>query len=199
MKQLSRVLSVSLFETITFGYLITFIVSVIAVSVFNHNSYLQLYFDSLRSNSTIAQNYETVNAQINSNQYVANGTIFIFWAIVGLLVYYVVYFLFLSERNMESFFRTLFARGVDKVELLEYAYARMGIRVFAVIGILVEIILFFQKLLPYLIANLNIADFDGIFTERGLPLLWVTVGTFVFLHVGTVLLRCLTLRVRVFL
>jgi hypothetical protein len=198
MKQLFGVLSVSLFEAITYGYVIISIAIFIAFSIFNHNNYLQLYFDSLKSASTITQNYERVSTQINSNEYVANGTIFIFWAIVGLLVYYLVYFLFISERNMESFFHTLFTRGVDRVDLLEHAFASMGIRVLAVIGLLVETVLFVRSMLPHLIVNSNIADIDSVITKHWLPLFWTAVGIFIYLHVGAILLRCLTLRTRTF-
>ena len=198
MKQIPRILSVSLFEVIAYGFLATCIFFLIGLSILDHDSYMQLYFDSLRNTSTLAQDYEAISAQINSNEYVANGTIFIVWSIVGLLLYYLVYFFFISERNLELFFHTLFTKGVDKIDLLEHAFARVGVRTLATIGLLIEAVLFVQILLPYLIANLNVAEFEHIFTSNGTPLLWMMIGLFAYLHVGAILLRCLTLRVRTF-
>lgn len=192
-------MSVSLLEVNVFSFLIICIACYVGFSVLNHNNYLQIYFDTLKSTSSIAQNYELISTQINSNPYIANGTVFIFWSIVGLLVYYLVYFVFLSARNVEEFFHTLFTRGVDQIDLIEHAFAGMAIRVFAVIGILVEVVLFVGHLLPFLIASVNISELDGMLTNHGMPLLWSTIGIFAYIHVGAVLLRCATLRVRTFL
>lgn len=188
-----------MFEAIAFSFLATCFVIFVTFSILSHNNYMQQFFDSLRSTSTLVQNYEAISLQINSNEYVANGTVFIFWSIVGLLVYYLAYFFFISERNLESFFHTLFTKGVDQIDLLEYAFARMAIRVLAVIGILVEAMLVVQYLLPYLIALLNITDFNDIIGSYGVPLIGGVVGIFVYLHLGVIFLRCLMLRVRVIL
>lgn len=198
MNQFRRIVAFSQLEVIASLVLVLGLAFFIAFSVLNNNSYMQLYFDSLRGTSTFTNNYEAVSLQINSNEYIANGTIFALWSIVGLLLYYVVYFFFISEKNLEAFFQTLRTKGTDKVDLLEHAFARMAIRVGGLIGLIIVLIAFVTRVLPYIIANLDITALNPLFPEHGIDLLFVFILLLGSLHVAVLLLRCITLRVRVF-
>lgn len=198
MNQFRRIVAFSQLEVIASLVLVLGLAFFIAFSVLNNNSYMQLYFDSLRDTSTFTNNYEAVSLQINSNEYIANGTIFALWSIVGLLLYYIVYFFFMSERNLEAFFQTLRTKGTDKVDLLEHAFARMAIRVGGLIGLIVVLVAFITKILPYIVASLDVTALDPLFPQHGAELLIVCLLLLGSFHVSVLLLRCVTLRVRVF-
>lgn len=168
-------------------------------SVATNVSPVEQYFDSLHGKYTLEESYIRISDDINSDARVANGVVFAVWAIVGLLAYYIVYFIFTSERNVSEFIRSLTWIHADKTALLEYSVTRMTIRVLSLVGLLVLIAYFLTGVLPYILGNLNLSSASELFPDRVVHLCFTAVIIVVFMHLHVVLLRCLLLRQRVFI
>jgi len=183
-------------EVFTALFLLVGLVFYVAFSVVNEDSFMQHYFALLRGGLvSFSNDYEYVGVAINSNEYIANATIFAFWAIVGLLVYYLGYILFTSERNFSKYLSLLLWKQTDVATILEETFVRVTIRVAALIMLLLFLVFFVSTVLPYVVVSLNITS-EQIFPYVALNIAYASLGLFLSLHVIVVLLRCLLLRQR---
>ena len=198
MKQFIRVLAVSQLEVIIGLFLLSGLILYLFMAVLNNEGYLWQYFGTLHNELPIVEQYEVVGNEINSSDLGGNIAIFSFWAIVGLMVYYLVYYFFISERNLAEFLSLLSKRGADKTLLLEYAFAKVGIRVGATILLLIGLVTFLRVVLPYSLVTLNITANTS--TIARLPEIIATaVMLLAAVHVVIILLRCMLLRQRIIL
>lgn len=197
MKQFLRALTVSQLEVVAALLFLNSLVLYVTFSVLNHDGYIARYFSALQVSAPLSEQYQVLSTQINSSNIAGNIAVFSFWGGVGLLAYYMIYYLFISEREAADFIRSLRKRGADRVSLLEYEFAVVGIRIGASIAILFAFVFFQRIILPYELVVLNISQFTPVFDR--LVELSVAAGILLVLfHIVVVLLRCALLRVRVF-
>lgn len=197
-KEFVRIFSVSQFEILIATFLLVALFVYVLFATLSGDGYMQQYFDILRSNSDAIKQYDLLSAQINSNSLAGNTAVFTFWSTIGLLAYYLVYFLVLSEKNTAKFMKQLFQRDTDKEQILEYTFAQMAIRVGSVILLVTAINFFIHKILPYIIVALNFSaqsTITELFVYTGAVFVLLTI----FGHVITILIRGTLLRQRLFL
>jgi len=199
MKQFVRVLAVSQTEAITGLFLFVGLVFYIVISIISNQNYVQQAFESFTQLPPEATStYTAVSDQINSSELVGNATIFVLWSVIGMIVLLLGYVVFVSEHSVESFMRMLLWRGADRSAILEDAAGRLAIRVAALMGFMVGIIVFVRYGLPYIVLNLDTDAGRALFPDHALAIGLTALLLGITLHVGVVLLRCLLLRVRVF-
>lgn len=198
MKAFIRLIGFSSAEAIMAVAIFLSMIAFVFWSVATNVSPLEQYFDSLHGKYTLEESYTRVSDDINSNERVANGVVFAVWAVVGLLAYYIVYFIFTSERNVSDFIKTLSWVHADKTVLLEYSIARMAIRVAALVGLLMTSTYLLTGALPYILGNLHVTSSSELFSDRALHLGVTCLILVAFMHIYVVLFRCLLLRQRLF-
>lgn len=198
MKAFFRLISVSSLEGIVAFAVFLAMVAYIFWSVATNVSPVEQYFGSLHGKYTLEESYTRISDDINSDVRVANTVVFAVWAIVGLLAYYIVYFIFTSERNVSEFFKSLTWVHADKTVLLEYSIARMAIRVLSLVGLLLLSTYLLTGALPYILGNLNLTSTSELFPDRVIHLVVTSMIIIGFMHIYVILLRCLMLRQRVF-
>lgn len=196
MKAFLRLINFSSLEGIVALAIFLAMVAFVFWSVATNVSPVEQYFGSLHGKYTLEESYIRISDDINSDVRVANGVVFAVWAIVGLLAYYIVYFIFTSERNVSEFFKSLSWVHADKTVLLEHSIARMAIRVLSLVGLLLLSTYLLTGVLPYILGNLNLASASQLFPDRVLHLAVTSLIIVAFMHLYVILLRCLTLRQR---
>lgn len=199
MKQFLRLISISLPEVVAASLLLGFLTVYVLYGILMSDGNLLAYIYTYEGDAPLMQQYWLVRDSISANDFVGSFSVFAFWSIVGLLAYYLFYYLFLSEREAEAFFRELrVSIGNARVAFLEYEFIRVGIRIAAIIGIVACVVLFQQVLLPYGMVVFTITD--ALPDVARLLYMVLAAGIIVlYLHLCVVLLRALLLQERVFL
>ncbi|HEY0965538.1 MAG TPA: hypothetical protein VGE13_03605 [Candidatus Saccharimonadales bacterium] len=198
MKQVLRVISISQLEVVAALFLLNAIVLYITFAAFDKDGYLTQYFNTLRGEMALGDQYVLLSNQINSSGLAGNLAVACFWAAAGLLGYYLIYYIFISGRQLGEFVNDLKQKGIDKVGLIEYRFAAIGIRVGAIVGILMSLLFTQRVLLPYVLAIFNISQSTPVL-DRLPELAAVVASMLLVFHVFVVLMRLATLRTRLFL
>lgn len=162
-------------------------------------SYLEQYGEVLRRYpGGWTDTFRSISNQLNSNELVANISLFCAWAVVGLAVYY-LFLMFLSMMSAVLNFRSLLEiRGANRREIIIGATERLAVRVGGLIGLALFAHVSFAFLVP-VILTLIAASFTAPWVWGVLYIGAAVAFLLAALHVAVLLLRLIFLRPRVIL
>lgn len=179
--------AVSLFLLVLLGF-------VFILSSFTENGYIREAFSQVAVNETAANRYQQVSLAINSSELVGNAVIFAVWAVIGLVLFNLVWVLMSSKRSISELARLFVIRHRAQEAFQERA-VQMTIRVAALILLIGLLILFVTWLLPYLITAFDTTLLVGPI-EYAAAIISVWLVLVACGHLAVVLLRCMLLRYR---
>ncbi len=197
MKQSFKILAISQLEALAAVFLLIILTLYISFSVLDNDGYLSRYISNLPTNGSLYAQYIDLSNRINASSLAGNLAVFCFWGAAGLLLYYVLYYLFLTEREASALIHALRSPKADRVSLLEYEFAAVGLRVGAAIAMLFFGLFFQLFILPYELVVLNISEMTPV-VDRSIELIAAAVLLLASLHVVIILTRCILARTRVF-
>lgn len=148
-------------------------------------------------NTPIGQSSKQIVDTVNSSQLIGNATVFVLWALIGLLVYVAVNALWQKAKREVSFFERLSFFKNDRASILETTIEGLAVRLTAAVALIGFLALFRYIILPQVLAMIYEA-FSATGYQAAIS---VVLGIFVLiicLHVTVVLVRLSLLRTRVF-
>lgn len=138
-----------------------------------------------------------VVSTINNSPLIGDATIFVLWALVGLMIYAVVNALWQKAKSEVGFIERLQFFKNDRANMLESTFQGLALRLAATVGLIGFLTAFRYSILPQILAL--------IYSAFSMPIhqatLAVGIGIFAIilcLHVVVVLIRLSLLRTRVF-
>lgn len=142
----------------------------------------------------VYSDYEQVSERINTSKFAADSSVFIFWSVVGLLLYAGVLALLHVIDETRKFANELENAKQSRREIAVSAAEKLLVRLIAITA-LYGWMLFMRAILPWILATAS-----GIFTSGLASGVWqgflVLVSLIVSIHIGVVSLRLLFLRTR---
>jgi hypothetical protein len=193
--QLKPLFTFSLSEVLVSLLVLEFLAFSIATSALHVDSFIKNSLDTFTSSSKTYEQYEAISVAINSNQYVADGVVFLIWACIGLGLFNI----FLLVRYSEHWFvevAQLVKRGSPAAQAsLHERVAQLSIRSLALIVLIILIILSIRYVLPLLITLLDTSELRQVMDFALTILATWLIMSFVG-HAFIVFLRCLMLRSR---
>ncbi len=174
------------------------LVAFVPLSLFYKSSALRLQlldFQTTQAHASI----QAVAHKLDSNAFISNLPLFLFWCLVGFIVYmFAVNIYGVAERTAEVLDEFNNYVHINRQQLVRDSLEKLALRASVVILWVPYILLFFHHIIPYVIV-LSLAAADNLLSWAGLgSLLLAMVILFLALHVHTLLLRLLMLRTRVF-
>ena len=173
------------------------VVGVLLFGLLSKNDIYQQYILSLEeSPSGIYGGYEQAKDQINSSKIAADSSVFLVWAIVGMVAYYIVVGLVAVATGVYSFLDHLRYKGINKKSLLHDALLGLLIRIVAAVVLIFLLRLVISEVVPRVIAMFS--GIDTFSVQMLVPLGVTFVACVVLVHTAIVLARLFLLRTRVF-
>ncbi len=153
----------------------------------------------LLGNSQAPATLNSVGQKLDSNSIISNLPLFLFWCLVGIVVYTFAVNIFDTIRHtaevIDEFNNFV---NIDRKQIIRAAIEKLIIRIFVILIWGAYILFFFHHLIPYVIV-LSLASADRLLSLTGAgSFVLAAVVMFLALHVHTLLLRLLLLRTRVF-
>ena len=152
----------------------------------------------VESDVTTQMQLQEISDAVNANEYVANASVFLVWAIVGTLLYEGVMFIaHLFQDSVWAVKLLRFRRKDDQRIALETAVVGFCVRVLGVVAVFVifKAVLWLLPSIILIVSYLN-ATKDLMIIVLGA--LGVALGSFVVVHLLAIAARCIALRTRVF-
>ena len=184
----------------------TVIVTVIAVSAMLAVS-LPLLYDQTHyatylnletaSQTDIYKNITSVTDAVSSSTFASTASVFMFWAFVGIVTFFLVDSLLRSITSVQSFLDTIHHPGSNKTHLEVEGIMRLGIRVAAAAGLYLLYSLFIARVLPTVLLWAH----KALSVTQLMAALYILGGILLLMvmqHMAVIFTRLLCLRVRVF-
>lgn len=192
-------ISPSFFSSVVVIFLTSFLVLSAVVPKFYGGTDLQIYSDLAKEQEFgIYSNLAVASDAVNKNEYVANASIFMFWGVVGLTVYYFILALGKVLLNTLKFYELMgFTKGQNRKRLEIEAMAHFALRLAALLVIYGAYKLLMSYIIPYGFVNTQ----QSLNTSwvQGLLQVCITASLYlVIFHVITIALRLVRLRPRFF-
>ncbi len=134
---------------------------------------------------------------INNSPLIGDATIFVLWALIGLMIYAVVNSLWQKAKSEVGFIERLQFFKNDRASMLESTFQGLALRLAATVGLIGFLATFRYSILPHILALIYSAFSMPIYQAT----LAIGIGIFAIilcLHVTVVLVRLSLLRTRVF-
>lgn len=142
---------------------------------------------------------QSVSNRLASNELLANLPLFIFWALVGAVVYMFAINIFTAFKYVAEVTDEIeHYENVNRRQLIRVAVEKLAIRLGVLLVWIPYVLLFFSWVVPYGIAASLAASADFPSFSSGAIATLAVIILFAAIHLHVVLLRLLTLRVRLF-
>lgn len=169
----------------------------IVYSILNINSTVAQYlaFEETKPDSTVST-IQSVQANINQSDFVADVSLFLLWMLIGMIVYIFGESVVRTAKKSKQISRDLRYAGFDKSVIIKELVAKFFTQIFSAIALYLVILATVRLIIPYVVVVLGQTQNPGfeLFVQAA-----TLFGCFLLiLHICTVLLRLLLLRVRVF-
>jgi len=171
----------------------------IVVTNYEVSNLRQQVFEAKNSGSPVPGfDYQAITAHIAQNQVISNLPLFLFWAALGVVVYLLAASLWSGLASAEELREEMDYVNAPRQWILRTILIHLTIRLMVLVLWVIYLQVFLKILLPYVLAAAHVAATSSLsFSGIGFALLALAVG-FLAVHVHTVLLRLLLLKVRVF-
>jgi len=183
--------------TITILLSIATVLMVVVPQLYERSSYSAYLNLDTASQTDVYQNISNVTQAINSSTFASTVAVFMFWAFIGLVVFFLVDTLLRSLESMTSFLDAIHLSRRNRAHLEVEGLTRLGIRVAAAAGLYLLYQAFITRLLPAALL-LSHRSLDAGRLSAVLYMVGSMVLLTLTIHVAVILLRLLFLRVRVF-
>lgn len=197
-----RLLSPSWFETFV-GLVVAFGVSVFFVTVaLSKNPELTQYVHDLKASSSTFHlpsdpTYDSLINFINNSKLVGDATVFFVWAMVGLMAYHFVMFIWQLFSREAHFFETLGYTHTNKRQVLRDALIAFFVRTAATAGLVGSVMSFRNYVAPEFL-SLALGAFSKPGIEATVSFILGALVLLGCMHVLVILARVMCLRTRVF-
>lgn len=149
---------------------------------------------SAMGEGTFVNRYQLLSDQIDQSRLVASLGVFLFWALIGLIVHFVISGLIKAAKDVEGLKESLGYIHLRKVEVYKSLFIKLCIRTGAVILFLIALSVFKQFALPYALTAVTSAELLSI---ESVAYVILSMSTLILsFYVFTVLIRWILLRPR---
>ena len=181
---------------VAFALLLT--AGVIVLTQFQGSEIQMQIFDAQSAGTGIQQDitYQQVAENMSDNKFLGSLPLLLTWACVGLVVYFLAMSIAKSIGGLVNVRDQLEYVHTSRDALLRETFVRLGLRLVAIVGLLIVLRLSFGILIPYALASANIAGQNVSVTSAGYVLLSMIV-LYVVVYLITLALRLVSLRPRV--
>lgn len=160
-------------------------------------SSVRLYFITYHA-GRLGDTYRRFSDSILGNSFISNLPLFIFWGLVGLVVYLFAANIMTALRNTAELKNELDYVHADRGQLLWQSVRHLLVRLVVLVVWVGYIMFFFQRVLPYCVTASVVGSAQLNTTQDSLYILLSITVTAAALHIHVVLLRLLLLRPRIF-
>ncbi len=177
------------------------VITTIVVSSFRSSSLQKELFDYQTNNLTsdLSNNSQIVAHGLNSNTFVSNLPLLLFWGLVGTVIYMLVLSLARALKGAVQLHDEMEFVHANQTSLIRTALIEFLIRVVVLVFWVIYISFFFHRLIPYCLAAAHAASAVGFFTLNGLLYaILAFIVVVIAVHVHTIFLRLLLLKPRIF-
>lgn len=156
------------------------------------------YFESLQlRESSLYEDYQHVSNVVNGSEFAADTSVFVVWMVIGLLAYAIVLSVVKLIASIVRFIQDEEYFKADRERIAREAFVHLMIRVVAAAGLYS----FYRLMMPYALSYIFVFAHAAL-TSSWLEGIWyvllMSVVIAACVHTVVILLRLVTLRVRVF-
>jgi hypothetical protein len=194
---------IRLMQPSLFSSIVTFIVVVVGVLIIlvpslYEGSPFELYLNSSEFKSTgLYTEYDAISDQVNSSKFAADASVFVIWALVGLVGYALVLSIVKFGYSIMKFVSVLEYTKSDREEVAKEALLHLCVRVGAAILLYIAYVIFMKLALPYMLFFAQHALGSSQLLGSVYVLLIAGIITVSF-HALVILLRLVMLQTRIF-
>lgn len=172
---------------------------VIVASRYQGSQLRQIFFEVQSSDPSASAGgiYRDITANVSDNQFLGALPLLLFWAGIGLIVYFVAIAIAKAFGEIVEISNEFDYVHVSRRDLIRQELLKLGIRVSAVIGWLIFIKLTIAVFMPYALAAANIAS-QSLSFESVLYVLLSVAVIYVVISIHAVFLRLIALKPRLF-
>lgn len=172
-------------------------VAAIVPLLYQQGGYASTFNLSDTENTEIYQSISGVGEAVNSSDAASTVAVFMFWAFVGLVVFFAIDAALRWAAAFSSFMESVRLARTSHAHFEAEGLQRFGIRVAAAAGLYLLYLAVFTWLLP-LVLLLAHRSLDAGRLQAVLNIVGITLLVAMTIHVAVILVRLLLLRVRVF-
>lgn len=185
-----------------YGGLFTVLFGIVTVAaffipLFYEGSGADRYFDSAKlQNTELYYDFNRLSVAVESSDFAGDVAVFVFWALVGLALYYILLSVVGVASNTIRFIQLVEYFKADRKRLEAEALVRLLLRLTAIFGLYLAYDLFISTALPYLIyvthKALLVTPLLGFLYLLSACLIWILI-----VHGLVILVRLMLLKYRI--
>lgn len=145
----------------------------------------------------IDSSYSSIAKSLDSNRFISQLPLFLFWGFIGLIGYFFAITVFRAAVEVSSLEKSLHYVNSNPHEIIKERLQHLAIRIGSLVVIWLIIDLFFKNLLPFYLSVVRVVTL-GFTVLGGLKLAGITLLLLLLGHLLTITIRLAMLKPRAF-